>query len=103
MLTVRPWDTRDGDPASPDCVFGVPVDHLIVERADAPGALVELRDRRVALSGPIAAIGRHRALRSYVRDRARGAGDSADRHWLEQVSTTLEGLHPEARSAGAVW
>ena len=102
-LTVRPWDEHDGDPASPYCVLGVPVDHLIVGRLDAAGALVALEDRRVALTGPVAAIGRHRAVRSYVRGRARNVGDGPDREWLERVSSALERMHPESRSPGAVW
>jgi hypothetical protein len=102
-LTVRPWDVRDGDPASPKHVFGVPVDHLLATRLDAAGALVALQDRRVALAGPIGAIGRPRALRSYVRGRARGIGDRADRDWLEHVSTVLARMDSELGAPGALW
>jgi hypothetical protein len=101
-LTVRPWDVGDGDPASPERVLGVPVDHLLATRLDAAGALVALQDRRVALTGPIAAIGRHRALRSYVRGRARDIGDRADREWLEQVSTVLGRMDPGSRAPRAL-
>ena len=100
-LTVRPWDARDGDPARPEHVLGVPVDHFIVARSDSPGALVALADRRVALTGPIAAIGRHHALRSYVRGRAYEARDRAEREWLGQVSASLEHIHPESRASRA--
>ena len=102
-LTVRPWDVRDGDPAAPEQVFGVAVDHLLASRLDAAGALVALEDRRVALAGPIGAIGRPRALGSYVRGRARGISDPADRAWLEQVSTLLERLESESGAPGALW
>lgn len=102
-LTVRPWDVRDGDPASPEQVFGVPVDHVLATRRDAAGALVALRDRRLALAGPIAALGRPRALRSYVRGRARGTGDRADREWLEQVSSVLARRDSESGAPKAVW
>jgi hypothetical protein len=95
-LTVRPWDARDGDPARPQRILGVPVDRLIVARTDRPGALVALADRRVALTGRIAAIGRRHALRSYVRARAHEAHDRAEREWLGQVSAALVDLHRNA-------
>ena len=100
-LTVRPWDARDGDPAQPQRVLGVPVDHLIVARTDGPGALVALADRRVALTGRIAAIGRRHALRFYVRARAHEARDRAEREWFGQVSATLADMHAESRSSRA--
>jgi hypothetical protein len=101
-LTVRPWDVRDGDPASPGQVFGVPVDHVLATRRDAAGALVALQDRRFALAGPIAAIGRSRALRSYVRGRARRIGDPADREWLEHVASVLTRRDAASRAPRAV-
>ena len=96
-LTVRRWSVDDGDPGSPQRVLGVPVDHLLAERPDAPGALVALRDRRLALTGQIAAIGRHRALRTYVRGRARTKDDRAYRAWLAEVAAVLERMQPESR------
>ena len=42
-LTLRPWDPRDGDPATPDHVLGITVARVLAQRADAPGALVALR------------------------------------------------------------
>ena len=97
-LTVRRWDADDGDPGSPQRVLGVPVDRLLAERTDAPGALVALADRRLALTGPIAAIGRHRALRTYVRGRARTKDDKAYRRWLAEVAELLERMQPESHS-----
>jgi hypothetical protein len=97
-LTVRPWDTSDGNPGRPQHVLGIPVDQLLAERPDAPGALVALQDRRFALTGPIAAIGRRRMLRTYVRGRARTKDDQAYRAWLAQVSEVLERMQPESRS-----
>ena len=96
-LTVRAWSARDGNPGSPEQVLGIPVDRLLAKRPDAPGALVALTDRRFALTGPIAAIGRHRVLRTYVRGRARTKTDSAYRAWLAQVSDVLESMLPESR------
>ena len=96
-LTLRPWDVRDGEPGEPEHVLGIPVDHLLVRRADAPGALVALADRRLALTGPIAAVGRHRVLRAYVRQRARSKRDPAYRAWLAEVSAVLERMQPESR------
>ena len=95
-LTVRPWDAHDGDPAKPDHVLGIPVDRLLAERPDAPGALVELHDRRFAVTGPLAAIGRHRVLRTYVRGRAYKKDDPAYRKWLVEVSEVLERMQPES-------
>ena len=69
-LTVRAWNPHDGNPGSPEHVLGIPVDRLLAKRPDVPGALVALRDRRLALTGQVAAIGRHRVLRTYVRGRA---------------------------------
>ena len=96
-LTVRAWNPHDGNAESPDQVLGIPVKRLLAKRPDAPGALVALEDRRFALTGPIAAIGRHRVLRTYVRGRARTKTDGAYRAWLAQVSEVLEGLLPESR------
>lgn len=96
-LTLRPWNARDGDPATPDHVLGITVDRLLAQRADAPGALVALDDRRFALTGPIAAVGRHRVLRSYVRERAHHQEDRAYRDWLTEVSKFLERMRPESR------
>ena len=95
-LTLRPWDARDGDPTTPDHVLGITVDRVLAQRADAPGALVALDDRRFALR-PIAAVGRHRVLRSYVRERAHHLEDQAYRDWLTEVSKFLERMRPESR------
>jgi hypothetical protein len=96
-LTVRAWNPHDGNPGSPQRVLGIPVDRLLAKRPDAPGALVALADRRYALTGPIAAIGRHRMLRTYVRGRARTKSDRAYRAWLAEVSQVLEAMLPESR------
>jgi hypothetical protein len=93
-LTVRPWEATDGDPGRPQRVGGVAVDRLLATRRDAPGALVALRDRRVALTGAITAIGRRRMVRDYVRGRARAEDDRALRAWLAEVATILERLQP---------
>jgi hypothetical protein len=100
MLTVRRWDAGDGDPARPRQVLGVRVDRDILTRSDAAGALVALEDGRVALTGPIVAIGRRGALRSYLRSRARAVDDGADREWLEEVSDALARIRPGAPSRG---
>ena len=97
-LTVRAWNPHDGNPGSPQQVLGIPVDRLLAKRPDAPGALVALTDRRFALTGQLAAIGRHRVLRTYIRSRARTKTDSAYRAWLAEVSQHLESMLPESRS-----
>jgi hypothetical protein len=96
-LTVRAWSPQDGDPGCPQQVLGIPVDRLLARRPDAPGALVVLTDRRFALTGPIAAIGRHRMLRTYVRRRERTRTDRAARAWLTEVSVLLERMLPESQ------
>jgi hypothetical protein len=96
-LTVRAWNPGDGNPGSPIQVVGIPVDRLLARRPDAPGALVALADRRYALTGQVAAVGRHRALRTYVRGRPRTKSDRAYRAWLAEVSELLERMLPESR------
>jgi hypothetical protein len=96
-LTVRAWNPHDGNPGSPQQVLGIPVDRLLAKRPDAPGALVALTDRRFALTGQLAAIGRHRVLRTYIRSRARTKTDRAYRAWLAEVSQLLESMLPESR------
>jgi hypothetical protein len=100
-LTLRLWDVRDGDPGEPERVLGIPVDRLLARRADAPGALVVLEDRRLALTGPLAAVGLPRFLREYVRQRARSKRDQAYRTWLAEVSVVLDRMRPEARGRSA--
>jgi hypothetical protein len=97
-LTVRPWAAGDGDPGAPTRVLGITVDAVIAKRTDAPGALVALHDHRVALTGPIAAVGRHRTLRTYVRGRARAKDDPDYREWLAEVSRVLKQMQPESRA-----
>lgn len=97
-LTLRLWDARDGDPGEPEQVLGIPVAHLLARRADAPGALVVLEDRRLALTGTLAAVGLHRFLRTYARERARTKRDPAYRTWLAEVSDVLDRMRPESRS-----
>lgn len=80
-------------------MLGIPVDQLLARRTDAPGALVALQDRRLALTGAIAAVGRHGFLRAYVRQRARSKHDRAYREWLAEVSAVLEGMQPESRAS----
>jgi hypothetical protein len=53
-------------------------------------------DRRLALTGELAVIGRHRALRTYVRGRARTKDDQAYRTWLAEVAAVLERMQPES-------
>jgi hypothetical protein len=101
-LTVRRWDAADGNPSAPQRVLGIPVDAVIAEREDAPGALVTLHDHRIALTGPIAAVGRHRALRTYVRGRARTKHDTRYREWLAEVSRILKQMQPESRTPATV-
>jgi hypothetical protein len=92
------WDTDDGLPGAPEQVLGIPVAGILASRPDAPGALVALQDRRLALTGVVAAIGHHRVLRHYVRGRARTKADAKYRAWLANVAAVLEQMQPESRS-----
>lgn len=92
---MRAWNPDDGNPGSPQQVLGIPVERLLAERPDAPGALVALEGRRFALTGQLAAVGRPRVLRTYVRGRARSKPDRAYRAWLTEVSEMLERMLPE--------
>ena len=101
-LTLRLWDPRDGDPGDPERVLGIAVDRILTRRTDAPGALVVLADRRLAMTGVLAAVGLHRFLRAYVRQRARSKRDPAYRTWLAEVSAVLDCMRPESRPRGTL-
>jgi hypothetical protein len=93
-LTIRLWESNDGDAADPEQVFGVPVQRVLAQRADRTAALVALRGNRFALTGRVTAMGRSMALRHYVRVRARDARRTADRVWLDDVHRLLTNRQP---------
>jgi potassium/hydrogen antiporter len=90
VFSSRPWDEeRDGDPAYPNEVEGVPVrDHLRTRR-DRRGALVALTDGRYALTGPTVAVGGPRQLQAYARRRLAREEDDTARAWWQEVIGAL--------------
>jgi NhaP-type Na+/H+ or K+/H+ antiporter len=69
ILSVRPWNDSDGDPAFPNRVLGTPVTEQLLSRLDRPGALVILEDGRYAFTGLILGVGPASALQDDARRR----------------------------------
>jgi len=86
VLTVRPWPDDAGDPAAPTMILGRRVRRTLASRADDGAALVLLEDRRMALTGPVLAVGRPLVLAMYLRRRAFAAPHELDRVWLARCS-----------------
>jgi cell volume regulation protein A len=85
----RPWLPAFGDPARPLAVDDVPVAEHVLDRADAPAALVRLRDGRHAISGSSYVAGTAAALHAYARLRALMTTAAAERGWWSLVAATL--------------
>jgi potassium/hydrogen antiporter len=85
ILTVRPWQTADGDPAFPSTVLGTPVSEQLLSRLDRPGALVTLADGRYAFTGAILGIGPASALQADARRRLAHARSDPERKWWRDV------------------
>jgi cell volume regulation protein A len=89
-FTLRPWDERDGNPARPDSVGGVPVHEQIRTRRDGGvGALVVLADGRYAFTGDVLGMGTRQAVQDAARRQLRLASDDAERGWWRQVIGAL--------------
>jgi cell volume regulation protein A len=85
VYTARPWSEKDGDPAHPREVAGVPVVEHLRTRRDVPGALVILADGRFAVAGPILMMGPPAQLQAQVRRRLTRATDDAEVSWWQEV------------------
>ena len=85
IFSTRPWDPKDGDPASPDRVSGVDVIEHLRTRRDAPGALVALADGRYAITGATVAVGASTQLQAYGRRRLRADCPEAEQAWWQEV------------------
>ena len=70
-FTVRPWNDEDGDPAHPSTIGGHEVLEHVRTRRDRRGALVVLDDGRLAVTGPLVAVGTPIALQTFARRRLR--------------------------------
>jgi hypothetical protein len=88
LLTTGPWDARDGRSRLAEAVAGLPVVSLLRMREDAPGALVQLANRRYALIGAIVAAGPAPRLRRHLRPRPRRR--PAHELWLAELDRTLD-------------
>jgi potassium/hydrogen antiporter len=90
VFTSRPWDDeRDGDPAFPDELFGVPVREHLRTRRDRPGSLLVLADGRFAVTGPTVAAGGARQVQAYARRRLARETDETARAWWQEVIGAL--------------
>ena len=90
IFSVQPWKDEFGDPGSPDSVEGVPVLRSLRMRRGEPGALVQLEDGRLAVTGEgVVAAGGPRQLFRYCRDRIRRAADEQSRAWWQEVAGVL--------------
>ncbi len=90
IFSVQPWKDEFGDPGSPNRVEGVPVLRSLRIRHGEPGALVQLEDGRLAVTGEgVVAAGGPRQLFRYCRDRIRRAADEQSRAWWQEVAGVL--------------
>jgi NhaP-type Na+/H+ or K+/H+ antiporter len=89
IATTRPWHRRDGDPAYPKEVDGLPVTEQLLIRIDRPGALVTLADGRYCFTGPIVSVGSAEALRDAARRRLAYATNEGDRAWWREIIGAL--------------
>jgi potassium/hydrogen antiporter len=84
-FTVRPWNDEDGDPAHPRMIGGHEVLEHVRTRRDRRGALVVLDDGRLAVTGPLVAVGTPIALQTFARRRLAQSSDDAERGWWQEV------------------
>ncbi len=87
IFSVRAWAPADGDPGDPATVAGTPVLRRLRTRRGSAGALVQLEDGRLAVTGDgVAAVGGSRQLFRYCRERIRRADDPESRAWWQEVA-----------------
>jgi potassium/hydrogen antiporter len=90
VFTSRRWEEeRDGDPAYPREVDGVPVRDRLRTRRDQRGALVSMTDGRYAVTGPTLAVGGARQVQAYARRRLARETDDTARAWWQEVIGAL--------------
>jgi cell volume regulation protein A len=90
VFTSRRWEEeRDGDPAYPREVDGVPVRDRLRTRRDRRGALVSMTDGRYAVTGPALAVGGARQVQAYARRRLARETDDTARAWWQEVIGAL--------------
>jgi len=89
VFTTRPWTEADGDAGLPKDIQVGPVAEQIRTRRDMRGALVVLVDGRLAVTGPLLAIGGPLQLQRYARRRLAAEEDAAARAWWQEVIGAL--------------
>jgi cell volume regulation protein A len=85
IFSSRPWDSNEGDPATPEVVAGVRVVEHLRTRRDKPGALVALEDGRYAITGATLAVGSPQQIQGYSRRRLRADCSDAEEAWWQEV------------------
>lgn len=101
IFTVGPRLADAGDACHPSQVRGVPVVARLAVNTNANEALVELGDRRFALTGATVAMGPARKLAKHLRRRAPGSDSSTQAQWLRANAELLEGVD-RAHTGGGV-
>ncbi len=87
IFRVGSWSAVEGDPGDPASVSGVDVVRRLRTRRGAPGALLQLADGRLAVTGDgVVAVGGSRQLSRWCRDRIRRAEDEQSRAWWQEVA-----------------
>jgi cell volume regulation protein A len=87
IFSVRPWRDDQGDPAAPEVIEDVAVSRTLRTRREARGALVQLADGRLAVTGDgVVATGSPRQLVRYCRERIGRAQSPESRAWWQEVA-----------------
>jgi cell volume regulation protein A len=95
-LLTQLWPGGREDPADPMRVADVDVSRRLSARGDLAGALVELADGRVAVTGPAVAVGSRRQVERWAKRRLEAAEGEAEARWWRAV---LAGLHEDVGAA----
>jgi cell volume regulation protein A len=93
IFSLRPWRPEFGDPAAPTVILGLAVTRRLLARTESPAALVQLADRRFALTGPVLVIGAARPLADYLRRRGAPRRPDGDA-WIPRVLEVLAAQRP---------
>lgn len=100
VLALRPWKASFGDRGQPATLLGIEVIATLRRRQDKPAVLALLEDRRVALTGPVLAVGHPRVMALYLRGRAVAARTAEDQQWLMSCSRELRAPRRASGPAG---
>jgi potassium/hydrogen antiporter len=90
VFTSRPWTAADGDAGAPDSVDGVDVVRRLRTRHDSPGALVALKDGRLAVTGDgLVAIGAGNQVARWCVGRVQLEDEPEAIAWWQEVVGVL--------------